>query len=249
MTDRVNTFLQIYQNYRYYKKRKIPYPLWDQTRLQVKNWATNPHHPQHEIVIARYRENPHWSSNYRSIRTIYNKYHHTGSEYRHYPGPVLPNVGRESHTYLTHIVERWNTLRDFTFFTQAELDPRHQPYPVETYLLSEDFICNPTMTGVNFRDQPGGFIRHDNKWLEDYHDGFIRPAKLSLEQWWKEYLGLAVPDWKKLVWSHGAIFSVSRANIQKYERSYYNRLLSTISDHSNPEEGHYFERAWYSMFS
>ena len=204
-----------------------------------------------EIVVARYLETPDWSLPYKSMTTIYNKKYKPGDmEYIDYSGPVLKNVGRESHTYLTHIVKKWNTLKDYTFFAQGELDPAHVPYPLETYFLKEDFICNPNMKGITFKDRQGGFIKHTGKWLEEYNAGWLRPAKLPLDQWWRTYLQIPEPDcWSKLSWSHGALFSVSRKRIQQFDRSYYERLLSTVSDDVNPEEGHYFERAWYSLFS
>ena len=32
----------------------------------------------------------------------------------------MPNVGRESHTYLYHIVENYDNMADWTVFTQSE---------------------------------------------------------------------------------------------------------------------------------
>lgn len=66
-----------------------------------------------ELVIARYDEDISWSDQYLDIRTVYNK----GDVL---PGSIpLPNLGRESHTYLTHIVERYDTLADRTAFIQG----------------------------------------------------------------------------------------------------------------------------------
>jgi hypothetical protein len=62
---------------------------------------------QDEIVVARFNEDLSWLDQYRGNRkvTAYNK----GPN--EYPGATkLPNVGNESHTYLWHIVNRYDTL-------------------------------------------------------------------------------------------------------------------------------------------
>mmetsp|Transcript_100986 Transcript_100986/g.324238 ORF Transcript_100986/g.324238 Transcript_100986/m.324238 type:complete len:624 (-) Transcript_100986:256-2127(-) len=71
-----------------------------------------------EVVISQYKESISWSDGYTSVRTIYCK-----AEDPAYcaPGSVLlPNVGREGHTFLHHIVENYDNLATWTVFTQAE---------------------------------------------------------------------------------------------------------------------------------
>jgi len=66
-----------------------------------------------ELVLAHFNEDASWSDPYASVRTIYCK----GSQV---PGCVpLENVGREGHTYLTHIVNNYDKLADWTVFSQA----------------------------------------------------------------------------------------------------------------------------------
>jgi hypothetical protein len=47
---------------------------------------------------------------------------------------------------------------------------------------------------------------------------------------------------------HYGIFSVNKKDIQQNPKSYYENLLSLVSDHSNPEDGHYFEKSWGAVF-
>ena len=69
-----------------------------------------------EIVIARYNEDLKWLNPYISIATIYNK----GSESECINNSIkLPNVGRESHTYLYHIINNYDNLADRTIFFQG----------------------------------------------------------------------------------------------------------------------------------
>ena len=68
-----------------------------------------------QIVVARYNEDIKWLLPFKDVTIIYNK------------GQYLPllnsfnfinldNVGRESHTYLYHIIENYDNLSDKTIF-------------------------------------------------------------------------------------------------------------------------------------
>lgn len=79
-----------------------------------------------EIVIARWNEDISWSDMYTSVRTVYDK----SSESEHLPASTrgeivkLPNLGRESYTYLWHIVNNYDNLAKVTAFTQGSV-PTH----------------------------------------------------------------------------------------------------------------------------
>jgi Protein of unknown function (DUF3431) len=90
----------------------------------IKSGALDRHHI--EIVLSRYNEDIGWSNVYSSIRTIYDKSNETNVLPISTPGKLirLPNLGRESHTYLWHIVNNYNTLADITVFSQASA-PQH----------------------------------------------------------------------------------------------------------------------------
>ena len=71
-----------------------------------------------EIVVARYNENLAWLKNIpKTIKiTIYNK----GIDDIDFPFIKLPNIGRESHTYLYHIIQNYDNLADQTIFCQGD---------------------------------------------------------------------------------------------------------------------------------
>jgi len=72
---------------------------------------------QVEIVLAHHHESVAWSDPYKHIRTIYCK----GKKKDRPAGCIhLPNVGREGHTYLHHIVKNYDRLAEWTVFTQAQ---------------------------------------------------------------------------------------------------------------------------------
>ena len=71
-----------------------------------------------EMIIARYNEDLSWLELVpKDIKiTIYNK----GKDDISYPFIQLPNIGRESHTYMYHIVNNYDNLADMTIFCQGD---------------------------------------------------------------------------------------------------------------------------------
>jgi len=70
-----------------------------------------------ELVIARYNEDISWLNKIKNKKiTIYNK----GKDDINKESIKLPNIGRESHTYLTHIIRNYNNLADITIFSQGD---------------------------------------------------------------------------------------------------------------------------------
>jgi hypothetical protein len=79
-----------------------------------------------EIVIARHDEDINWSDMYSSIRTVYDKPGKNGQHLSNSTaGKVvrIPNLGRESYTYLYHVVNNYYSLAEVTVFTQATAPP------------------------------------------------------------------------------------------------------------------------------
>lgn len=113
-----------------------------------------------EIVIARYKESIVWSDFYKSIVTIYDKSKMSSDGMNIYPEDYnmnnvifLPNVGRESHTYLYHIVKNYDNLADVTVFTQGTVPnsgysgPRKNHNSLQGHLkvnsTFHDFVLGP----------------------------------------------------------------------------------------------------------
>jgi hypothetical protein len=73
-----------------------------------------------EIVVSRYNENLDWLKKIKKSKdlkiTVYNK----GEDDITVPFIKLPNIGRESHTYLYHIINNYDNLADQTIFCQGD---------------------------------------------------------------------------------------------------------------------------------
>ncbi|CAF1528087.1 unnamed protein product, partial [Rotaria sordida] len=76
----------------------------------------------YKVIVARYNESVDWVHEWfgKANVVVYNK------------GPILvdkdyevislPNIGRESHTYLQFVIDNYDNLPEICFFTQCNLD-------------------------------------------------------------------------------------------------------------------------------
>ena len=95
-----------------------------------------------EVIISRHNEDISWSDMYASIRTVYEKSDEPNVLKVGTPGNVfrLANLGRESHTYLAHIVNNYDTLAELTVFSQGSA-PTHKIHR-KANLTIHDFVLN-----------------------------------------------------------------------------------------------------------
>ena len=89
-----------------------------------------------ELVIARYNEDLSWLNKVKNKKiTIYNKGESIKEKYI-----KLDNIGRESHTYLYHIINNYDNLSDITIFSQG--DPFfHSPKFID--LIKDPLLFEP----------------------------------------------------------------------------------------------------------
>jgi hypothetical protein len=78
----------------------------------------------YEVVIALYKDDTSWVQGGIPdpwLPTVYHKYGPPRPLFPiHYRSSVaLPNVGREAHTYMYHIIENYDSLADYTCFVQG----------------------------------------------------------------------------------------------------------------------------------
>lgn len=194
----------------------------------------------YEIVVAHYRENLDWLEPYGSLVTLYHK-----SDYQEFPTWIdssriitLENIGRESHTYLTHILERWDTLAPWTFFTQGGFNDHWYNGEV---LPPSYYIFGGTVEGryytANLNCHRLGLPNGDNS--------------QHFEQWWNS-LKITPKPFKnyenQFQWAPGGFFTVHRDLIKSRPREFYQNILDTLQG-NDPISGHYCERSWKYIFN
>ena len=186
------------------------------------------------IVVARYNEDVSCFSFFLDHCLIYNK----GSEMDMQCIP-LPNIGREAHTYLHHIIENYDNLDDITVFTQGNpLD-----HSAKFFNRVEDLLIN-RMPGhfVNLCDQVIDIhgLRCAHWPYGTLPDVLPVTAKTLLD-----------PEFQKSIWfGAGAIFAVSKEGIQQRSLKFYQKAISLFP--TTPFCGGYsyaFERLWPVIFN
>lgn len=206
----------------------------------VKKRERDPYH----IVDARYNENPwSWLPKNDPYVKVYDKNDVAPIEgsFTH-----LPNIGRESHTYLTYIVEHYDSLPEIVFFTQGS--PDHTGGHSIEYFTGIKGNCSENhhvTKGPYYTFDSDGHLRDKNNYGSDLH-----PCELNFYEWFTRYISKDVDPRGEITWYMGATFSVKSERIHTRSKEYYEELLKQFpKGQSNPEIGHFFERSWYYMFN
>lgn len=205
-----------------------------------------------DIVIAHYTENLNWvrSLTHPSIRRvfIYTK------------GPVvadlsseavshsyLPNVGRESHTYLWHSVHNFHEIEsgkmaDFTFFVQGS------PHSMNAARIAE-WIEEVESSGLSFTlnyriSSAFDFLSSGRcrSWA-----GATSPSECDVGEWCERHVKNKA-ELKSMPVFWNACFGVSSERIAHSGRDRLARIQQAELSTTNPECGHFCERLWYYIF-
>ncbi len=203
------------------------------------------------LIIARYNENLEWLKKHQDFEIIvYNKGHKLKKN-RLFNIIDLKNIGRESHTWLYHIVENYYELNDINIFLQGKIDD----LDCMAYSDPNKYIKKANLHGFaasrygllgplhwNWNVGVDKDIRYKKKWLNNEisrsNIGFRNFAKSLFPQ-----IPLFVAT------SYSGCFAVKKKVILQYDISFYKDLLDILGKHKNPIEGHYMERLWCYLFT
>lgn len=203
----------------------------------------------YKIVVARYNENIEWLNNEKLNCIFYNK----GKQLNIDNEVILPNVGRESETYLHYIITNYDNLPDVVVFTQARISD-HKGNDDINYLLkiknealqdskSQNFNTNYDIGGCSDFSKEWNFSNGNYYLKDNYKDN--NPIKFI--DWFTKYINIHFPD--PINFYQNAIFSVKKELILQNPIEYYQKLILEVNHHINPTEGHFFERSWYYIFN
>jgi hypothetical protein len=210
-----------------------------------------------DIVISRYSEKLDWlkdfpAETYKRV-FIYNKN----------PKPFeekidratienLPNIGREAHSYLYHVIKHYDNLADATLFLPGSV--RGKPWKdFQLYKIRKSLDNGPGSYIVrstrpkgmekDFQIDSHELSNSSNKNLNNdfkLHPSPIRP----LSKWMEHYM----PGEDMYCLGVFGTFSATKEDIRKRPKSFYEELIKTV-DTTNPEAVHYMERLWANIFS
>ena len=175
-----------------------------------------------ELVVAKYHEDVSWLDRFRHVRcTVYDKSGAAGKN-------ALPNVGREAHTYLHHILSRYEDLSETTVFLQG--DPMDHVADLDEQVWSLE-------RGVGYRDLS------DHILVEDGNGEPVHPG-LGAKQMYEELMGAPAPE--HYMCHSGACFAVSKETIRTRPRAFYEHAMQLVL--SRPLGPWEIERLWQYIF-
>ena len=217
-----------------------------------------------QIVIARYNEDLEWLkeppfNQYPVI--VYNK--GPNENYYHAPNIIqnnkLPNIGRDAHTILYHIIEKYDNLADVTVFLPGSAQMLNKferskiyvnkcaEYNNSVILFSKNFEFCPNSVHNDLYDfQIDEYVSTDEKNKILNPENKLLPAEIRPFGKWHKTRFPNANDVHFI--SYNCIIGLSKKHILQKPKSYYQNLITELSTHSSPEVVHYYERAWFSVF-
>lgn len=200
-----------------------------------------------DVVAARFAEDLAWLRRVpRAMRVyVYNKGAPLAAPPRGASGPrvdALPNAGREAHTYLHHLVARYDDLADVTVFVQG------RPFdhvPDLHQRLKRLATGAETVDGFRWL----GFLvdRDDRTGSRLFQAWSKNPERrpLAMELFWRDVFGDA-PCPAAFTFFGGAHFIVARDLVRQRPRAFYENALRVAAQ--LPDAAHCFERTWDRVF-
>ena len=154
---------------------------------------------------------------------------------------ILPNVGRESHTYISYIITNYHNLPKEILFSQYHPKDHFIHATKEQRSNAVDIFLNSFLYDfIGIR--PGQFPytaagTRKVPWIKICKDLFV-----EFDQ----------QDINKLI-STGStlngVFRVSKEAILKHPLFFYEHAISLLDHHVSPMEGYFFERIWRFLFT
>lgn len=200
------------------------------------------------FVIARHNEDANWLGPIASETIVYNK----GNDF----GPTsklaqelkavirLPNVGRESHTYLQYVIDNYDNLPNVITFSQACICDHGIKEPLAHLLRlsneAEKFGYSQNFANGRISRNFGPVV-----WNSAYYRSVH--GRETFGPWMDKTLGGYRASPIRIYYC--GIFALKKEFILKKPLSFYQNLLKTLSHHNNPIEGHFFERTWSIIFN
>jgi hypothetical protein len=206
-----------------------------------------------DIVISYFNENLNWlqyidynqinrlhlytKSNIQLLSLIKNK---KVTQY------FLPNIGREAHTYLYHIINNYDKLADVVLFVQGSPNFSPSPYRGINKLI-QPFCSVPMLShSNNFKYSNDLYLNENNKILL-WNKNKLLDTNFTFTEWFTKFIDKTYPSFPMKIYFE-ANFGVSKQKILSRDLDYYKRLISQLSE-NNTEAAHFLERSWYYIFN
>jgi hypothetical protein len=161
---------------------------------------------------------------------------------------ILNNVGRDVHTFFYHLVARYDSLSDYTFFSQDYCRDHVANYPEiinsdlnfwneQCQQHFEEYWCffsilGPSTWNWHSASQFGGNVLSCDQNGSPNHPGLVIPVI------WNQLFETPCPQ--ELEFVPAGHFCVSRQQVHKRSKSFYQRVLKILE--TNPQAPWIIER-------
>lgn len=192
------------------------------------------------VIVTRFNEDISWLQNFKSKTLVYNKGSSSDSDSLRAAGwnvIDLPNVGREAHTILTHIINNYHRLPSKLVFTQG----RWNDHRITLEQMTKFITLQQRL--------PVCPLKFDPDWRLTEFKGPISPAGCTFGEYWQKFVSAQLPEKDQdYLMQPGAFLTVTREQILFHPIEFYQRLLKTVNHDNAPEAAHYLERLWLVIF-
>jgi uncharacterized membrane protein len=182
------------------------------------------------VVVSRYNENLDWLHQVQvDDIVIYNK------------GEILentislPNVGRESHTYLHHIINSYDSIEPETIYVFCQGNPFDHARDIVDKINNTGECTRFEMVGDWVIDVIGFYPKHhpsiETQLKQVYDELFLTPRPI------------------KFSFSAGACFMAPGSILLTRTKEFYIQCIKMLETSVNPVEGYVFERLWSLLFN
>lgn len=205
-----------------------------------------------QVIIARYREDVSWAESLGYDCVVYDKSGNNASDAR-----PLPNIGREAHTYFTHIVNEYDRLADMNVFLQGDpfdhLDDQGRGTVTTLRTQLEDVVDRM----IPFKGLAWFKLKSDR--LGNPHD-LRKPENegrwagwgkdIPLGELFEKLFHAPMPE-NIISRAPTGNFCVTGERIRTRPKAFYEYCLKVILDDPLDENntGHAFERLWQHIFN
>ena len=216
----------------------------------------------YELFIARYNEDLSWLNKSNYVNQFdkihcYNKGNQLSLESLQYasshPSQIdfhtIPNVGRECHTYLTHIIENYNNLGDITVYVSGSCDGQYKWYKtLNTFKYAFNtknsvFLCEFVDDDFS-KISPFSITEYKSSDNNNFNANSDKSLEKSSIYPFGEWYNTLFKDIPLKYYCLRGIFAVSREHIHNRPIDFYKSLLEFVNKSPNPEAAHYIERAY-----
>jgi hypothetical protein len=225
-----------------------------------------------DIVIARFNENVSWIidvvnalklDNIKIRVFIYNKgsplnTNLFNSLQHELQIKDLPNVGHEGHSYLTYMVDEYESYSKDPFravlFTQGNTDEHIKTWcrgfkdPADLFnaMISDTINHGASVTWANKHEYVGNCAAfYDFKIAQHNGKDLFPRSEYTFGEWFNKYIRSDLMTQNTMLdWWIGGLFAVHATCLAKQKKEFFEKLLDQLSKDLDPEVGHFFERAW-----